>query len=179
MNKKDNFALVPRPPGALEKAEPGAKRILSGIVTDALALAKKEPPAKPLYTVLLRQPETPFKTWLESKLNETHDVRIVLFERASELHTLMNQQPFDVAVVCGIEWDTLAHVDYKTRYVEALKMLAGLNARFGKPIVTTKGLVTSELVERLKRENELDFWYGRFSTRECLGHIGKLFAASP
>ena len=32
MNEKDNFALVPRPPGALDKAEQGAKRILSGMV---------------------------------------------------------------------------------------------------------------------------------------------------
>jgi hypothetical protein len=28
MNEKDNFALVPRPPGAVDKAEPGAKRIM-------------------------------------------------------------------------------------------------------------------------------------------------------
>ena len=46
MNENDNFALVPRPPGALEKAEPSAKRILSGIVSDTLALTKKEPPRK-------------------------------------------------------------------------------------------------------------------------------------
>ncbi|HXT40750.1 MAG TPA: response regulator, partial [Candidatus Angelobacter sp.] len=144
----------------------GAKRILSGIVTDALALAKKEPPAKPPFTVLLQQPETPFKTWLESKLNEKHDVRIILFKRASELLALMNQQPFDVAVVCGIEWDTLTHLEYKYRTPEAFKVLAGLNARYGKPIITMKGLATQELVERLEGENELDFWYGRFSTRE-------------
>jgi TPR repeat protein len=41
MNEKDNFALVPRAAGLLEKAEPGAKRILSGMVADTLALAKK------------------------------------------------------------------------------------------------------------------------------------------
>ncbi len=39
-DKPDKFALVTRPPGALEKAEPGAKRILSGIVADVLALQK-------------------------------------------------------------------------------------------------------------------------------------------
>jgi DNA-binding response OmpR family regulator len=39
MNEPDNFALVPKPPGALERAEPGAKRILSGMVADTLALA--------------------------------------------------------------------------------------------------------------------------------------------
>jgi TPR repeat protein len=38
MNEKDNFALVLRPPGALEKAAPGAKRILAGMVADTLAL---------------------------------------------------------------------------------------------------------------------------------------------
>lgn len=41
MNETNNSALVPRLPGALEKAEPGAKRILSGMVTDTLALVRK------------------------------------------------------------------------------------------------------------------------------------------
>ena len=39
MNEADKFALVPRPPGALEKAEPGAKRVLTSMVQDTLALA--------------------------------------------------------------------------------------------------------------------------------------------
>jgi CheY-like chemotaxis protein len=43
MIEKDNFALVPKSPGALEKAEPGAKRILSGMVAETLALAKRKP----------------------------------------------------------------------------------------------------------------------------------------
>ena len=38
MNEKNRFALVPRPPSAVEKAEPGAKRILSGMVADTIAL---------------------------------------------------------------------------------------------------------------------------------------------
>jgi CheY-like chemotaxis protein len=42
MNENDNFALVPMPPSAVEKTQPGTKRILSGIVVDALALVKKE-----------------------------------------------------------------------------------------------------------------------------------------
>jgi TPR repeat protein len=40
MTKKDNFALVPRPPGAVAKGEPAAKRILSDMVGDTLALAQ-------------------------------------------------------------------------------------------------------------------------------------------
>lgn len=42
MNKNEKFALVPRPPDALEKAAPGAKRILSGMVVDTLALAARK-----------------------------------------------------------------------------------------------------------------------------------------
>jgi DNA-binding NtrC family response regulator len=44
MSKNNGFALVPRPPGALEKAEPGAKRILSDMVADTLRLAKMRLP---------------------------------------------------------------------------------------------------------------------------------------
>jgi TPR repeat protein len=39
MDESNNFALVPKPPGALEKTERGARRILSGMVADTLALA--------------------------------------------------------------------------------------------------------------------------------------------
>ena len=43
MPNSDNFALVPRTPGGVEKAKPGAKRILSGMVEEALELAQKKP----------------------------------------------------------------------------------------------------------------------------------------
>ena len=42
MNDNNSFAPVPKPPGSLEKAEPGAKRILSGMVADTLALANRD-----------------------------------------------------------------------------------------------------------------------------------------
>ena len=42
MDEKDNYALVPKPPGAIEKVQPGAKRILSSMVTETLALANKD-----------------------------------------------------------------------------------------------------------------------------------------
>lgn len=41
MNEKNDFALVPRPPAALEKTEPGAKRILSVMIADTLALTRE------------------------------------------------------------------------------------------------------------------------------------------
>ena len=42
MNEKKENALVPRPSGSVEKAVPGVKRILSGMVSDTLALASRE-----------------------------------------------------------------------------------------------------------------------------------------
>jgi DNA-binding NtrC family response regulator len=42
-NDKNNFALVRKPSGAVEKVAPGARRILSGIVADTLALTKRKP----------------------------------------------------------------------------------------------------------------------------------------
>lgn len=41
-SEKNDFALVPKTPAALEKVEPGAKRLLSGMVADTLALARVE-----------------------------------------------------------------------------------------------------------------------------------------
>jgi hypothetical protein len=40
-NDKNNFALVRKPSSAVEKAAPRAKRIISGMVVDAIALANK------------------------------------------------------------------------------------------------------------------------------------------
>ena len=48
MHERNDFALVPRPPGALERAKPGARRIVSDMVSDTLALAKKEHSGQPI-----------------------------------------------------------------------------------------------------------------------------------
>jgi len=52
VDETDYFALVPRQPRALEKAERGTKRILFGMVADTLALARKELPTKPTFAGL-------------------------------------------------------------------------------------------------------------------------------
>jgi chemotaxis response regulator CheB len=43
MKEKSDFALVRKPSSAVEKAPPGTKRILSGMVADTLLLTKKRP----------------------------------------------------------------------------------------------------------------------------------------
>jgi len=41
MSEKDNFALLRKPSSSVEKAEAGRKRVVSGMVTEILALAQK------------------------------------------------------------------------------------------------------------------------------------------
>ncbi len=42
-NEKNDLALIPKGPSALEKAEPGRKRILTNMVADTLAIVRKGP----------------------------------------------------------------------------------------------------------------------------------------
>jgi TPR repeat protein len=60
MSEKDNFALVRKASSAVEKAAPGAKRILSGMVADSLALASSKE-----VTVSDEQVENWFQTGLK------------------------------------------------------------------------------------------------------------------
>ena len=68
MEEKNDFALVRKPSGAVEKAAVGTKRILSGIVADTLDLARKiarkevSLAAAPLRSNIFLQSETRFPT---------------------------------------------------------------------------------------------------------------------
>jgi CheY-like chemotaxis protein len=53
MNDKNDFALVPRPPSEIEKAEPGTKRVLSSMISETLALAKTKHITRPSVSVAI------------------------------------------------------------------------------------------------------------------------------
>ena len=95
MNEKNDFALVRRPLSAVEKAAPGAKRILSGMVADALALAKKEPLAR---IVVVNDNPGPMKTvelyiryWLKN-------VTLLLFGNPAEAWQELSQTAPDLLI---------------------------------------------------------------------------------
>ena len=86
MEEKNDFALAPRLPSAVEKAKPGARRVLSGMVADTLALAKKETVRKPrpLRIVVVNAEEGPRKS-LEIILRHWFpDVTLLLFQHSVE-----------------------------------------------------------------------------------------------
>ena len=86
MNDRNEFALVPKPPGSLEKAEPGAKRILSDMVADTLALAKPESPqkARPLRIIMVDDVDTTLQSLKLMMQYLLHEATILAFGSAHE-----------------------------------------------------------------------------------------------
>ena len=175
MDETDYFALVPRQPRALEKAERGTKRILYGMVADTLALARKELPTKPTFAVLLGLGDKTdkllydrFEKWFENKLSEKYSVRFVLFDCSTELLHLVQEQTFSLVVVSftRTKWDTITDESFYTREGKIVEFLESLISQLRIPIVTPGGF-DSESTGQLERAGVHVFVpYGApFSTR--------------
>src|SRR5258707_370107 len=140
MKEENDLALVPRLPGALEKAEPGAERLLSAMVADTLALVKKEPPGKPMLTILVGGDDWTiehFQTVIPLILDE-FDVKFFGFGTESELIKVAEEQPFDLIVVYlhGVFWS-----EWRDGFVaRAVGVLARLKAQYCKPIIAQQGM---------------------------------------
>ena len=138
MNENDKFALVPRPQAALEKAEPGAKRILSGMVAETLALAKKELPktARPLRIVVLDSDERMLDLLGRLTQERFEDARVLMFLRGAEaLRELVREQP-DLFITNWAMLDVAGP--------EVLHFLARRKAPF--PVIVISSHVTEEEV---------------------------------
>ena len=105
MIKNNNFALVPRTSGVLEKAEPGAKRILSSMVADTLALVKRELRSKrDVHVLMAGSPEFneffPFiVSMADDRLKAHFDFHFHSCQRMDELAAAVKQCNFDLALV--------------------------------------------------------------------------------
>jgi DNA-binding NtrC family response regulator len=127
MDGKNNGALVRKPSSAIEKAAPGAKRILSGMVADALVLTKRKP--SPQIVVIDENPypvelmELAIKKWFKTIVLQTFS------DRNEGLQELSRQNP--ELLIVEIVNDN--KYDFKT-----LQMLA--DKRVAYPIVVTSGL---------------------------------------
>jgi len=81
MNEKNDFALVPRPPIEIEKAESGTKRVLSGMVVETLALARRE----------AELVEVIYQRGLRFEKQGEHAEAFDCFKRAAERRHLLSQ----------------------------------------------------------------------------------------
>jgi len=189
VNKKDNLALVPAASGALEKAEPGRKRILSGMVADTLALSRKESLSKPTFAVLLGLGDETdwllydrFEKWFETKLGQEYNVRFVHFDRLTELLRLVHEQTFGLVVVSRTNtiFDSITDLLSGTRELKIVQCLERLISQLRIPIFIPGGF-EDDSTERLKRAG-IHVW-GRFGAsfsirafwntlQSCLPHRG-------
>lgn len=137
-DEKNDFALVPRPPSALEKAEPGAKRILSGMVTDTLALVKKEQAAKTVFSaatcggpLTAEALQTLIGSPLQKILGNSYAVELNAFEYGDEL--LGAPGNFDLIFV--LRWPYSPLISLEKGKPNPHKFIAELKTKFGKPII--------------------------------------------
>ena len=163
MKEKNDFALVRRPSSAVERVEPGAKRILAGLVADTLALAKKEPPAKPVFRVLMgigegTMYEGAFKMFFAFKLSQKYDLKCIQFYDAGGLLRLVQEEPFDLifVVLNNITWEKRFdgnHESYESYLIEKVELLARLKARSSKPVIVCTPYVSDfvSLAQRLQQ----------------------------
>ncbi len=96
MSEKSDFALVPKPPGSLGKAEPGAKRILSGMVADTLALVRKEP--SPPRIVVVNDNPPVLEAWGVMIRHWSKDATLELFEGPIEAWQELSQTDPDLLI---------------------------------------------------------------------------------
>jgi FixJ family two-component response regulator len=144
LNENKNFALVPRPPGAVEKVEPGAKRVLSGMVSDTLALAKKEPSQKtrPLRIVMVNDEEGVLQYFEVVIRHWFKDATMLMFDNVSIALAELSQTAPDLLI---------------TR--DRMPMISGmelcqrlLNRQVSYPIIVFSGWKPTEEIEQLLRE---------------------------
>jgi hypothetical protein len=141
MNEKNNHALVRRPSSAIEKAKPRAKRVLSGMVADTLALAK------PVFTVLLcdDQISDAAEVLIKFDLEKKCSLKFIRFSSATELLKLTRKQPFDLIFmyVGNVVWN----VGSGHRFEAAAEFLGKLKSDHDKPIIVTQGMDLTECFE--------------------------------
>ncbi len=163
MNEENDFPPVPRPPGALEKAEPGAKRILSGMVADTLALVKKVQRPKPRIVVV--EDESVIMQFMESFIRDWFkDVALLLFSNSSEAWQELSQADPDLLIL-----------QTPMEGQELLPLLAERKAKF--PILVTSGYFgEKELRQRAGPNLNVSVLLKPFSPeqfyRELLVHVG-------
>jgi hypothetical protein len=92
----NDFSLVRRPSSAVEKAAPGAKRILSGMVADTLALVRK---ARPIRIVILDDEEGPRRSYVAIlKGCWQHGEEILEFEDARDAWQELSRTDTDLFI---------------------------------------------------------------------------------
>ena len=173
MNEKNDFALVPRPASALEKAEPGAKRILSGMVADTLTLANNKPPRKRVFRVLTCSGEMAIrdsvKVMVQEYLGNGYAVEVTDSHDEKEILTLVEQRPVDL-IAAMVNNILILNAGGENRILKAVELLGHLKAQYGVPVIAFSPFIPEfvDLVEALK-QNRIDTFFPAPFTSDDFG----------
>ncbi len=171
MNKENNSALVPKTPVAIEKAESDAKRVLSGMVSDTLALAKIELPRKAVFSVLTCIGDEDFsnavKEMIQTHLAKTHDVSVTERFHAADIIEFVQQQPVDL-IAAMVNNILIPNTAGENRLLKAAELLGHLKAQYGVPVIAFSPFIPEfvDLVEALKQNRIDTFFPAPFDTKE-------------
>jgi CheY-like chemotaxis protein len=123
MNEKNDFGLVPRVPGASGKGEPVGKRILSDMVEDTLALARKGSPqkARPLRIIMVDDVDTTLEAIKSLMQYLLPEAAILAFQSAHEGLQEVEREAPDLFTT---DWS-----HYGMRGPEILQRLVGMKVR--------------------------------------------------
>jgi hypothetical protein len=172
IDKRGGYALVKKPSSAVERAAPRVRGILSGMVAETLAIAKKERLARPLFTGLMSDGpiEEAAAFIIETELKNRCDVKFIRFKSATELMKLAADTPFDLifAYLGNVKWDIgKGHAKdhaYNVAVEPAVDVLGQLKARYDKTVVAVQGI-------RLAKQFEgtgVTFLYSLYTVQELL-----------
>lgn len=163
MPEYKNRSLVVRPAGSVEKTAPGAKRILSGMVADTLALVKKEQPPKRVFRVLTCTGDQDFSEMLQDiiqvQLGNGCVVEVTDGQKATEILELVKQQPFDI-IIPLVNNILVPNRVGEDRILGAVDLLTRLKAHYGMPIFALSSFDPSSNLRELLKKGGIDafFW---------------------
>jgi TPR repeat protein len=165
MRESNESALVTKPPGLLEKAEPGARRILSSMVADTLALAK------PIFTVLMCDDDPTSnvaEVVIRSDWPHKYSIRFIRFTRDSALLKLTQEEfcPIFFVYVGNVKWSTSAN-DLFTLFTQATEVWRQIEAQHGLLIIATQGMNLGQLFQGTGIMERLAVRENTFLCRQC------------
>jgi TPR repeat protein len=156
MAENNDFALVPKTPTALEKAEPGTKRILSGMVGDTLDLARKK--ASGEVTSADTQLENWFLTGLKYEIGQVH-LKDCAEASDDELFAMLLGQDVPQDYTEAVKWYRKAA---EGRHAEAQIKLAGCYS-IGQGVAKN----ATEAVKWYRKAAEQNYIYAQFKLGWC------------
>jgi FixJ family two-component response regulator len=170
--RHNDLSLVRRPSSAVEKAAPGAKRILSGMVADTLALVRKEQLAPPAISVAMcgyvdEMLQELIGLLLERALTTQATLELKSFAWTTDLIETARLSRFDLFILVlnpGIysRKESIKRVPYREKVWEdaadeenAYDFIASLKQEFDKPIfvISNEGIYQIDYASKAKFKN--------------------------